>query len=120
MTHTEPTRIDYSAVRPGMTVDTYSYDHAIEVTAVRHVVRLIDDRILPAVDLSGWIVDRFGARRFADHCYQLPNRRTHLLSDAGRPDVFDRVGVRALHSYSPRFVELDLNIRIDVTRHGEE
>ena len=116
------TRIDYSAVRPGMTVTTYSHDHAIEVTAVRHVVRIVDNRILPAVDLSGWIVDRFSARRFADHCYQLPGHRTYLLDDDAPERVYvrDAVMVRNLHSYSDRFVGLDLNIRIDVTPREPE
>lgn len=118
MTQTQTPRIDYAAVRPGMTVQTYS-GAPIEVTAVRHLVRRLGEGRgwTRTVALSGW----FGGR-YVENCYQLPERRTGVLHvDHGAMnlrtlDTYDAVLARRTHSYSTRYLTLDLNIRIDVTR----
>ena len=120
MTQTESSRIEYSQVRPGMTVQTYS-GRPIEVTEVRHVVRKLGEGRgwTATVELSGWLRDWSGGQ-YVEHCYQLPNRSTRVERDAADAkharfwaSVDDDAAMhRTIHDYSRRFVMLDLNIRI--------
>lgn len=117
---TQTTRTEYAKVRSGMTVTTYS-GQPIRVTAARHVVRLIAGRAVPAVGLSGWAERAQAPFEYIEYCYQLPHRRTELLADTGTKrrfwatfDMDDAAMHRTAHSYSPRYLELDLNIRIEL------
>lgn len=116
-------RIEYAAVRPGMTVTTYS-GRPIRVTAVRHVTRLLGEGRgwTRTVVLSGWLERARAPFEYVEHCYQLPERRTEVLRDdvdaktrrfwASVDD--DAAMRRTTHSYSPRLVQLDTNIRVGV------
>lgn len=115
-------RIDYAAVRPGMTVTTYS-GRPIVITAARHVVRNLNEGRgwQLVIVLSGWAERACAPFEYVERCYQLPGRRTHVLNVDHRVmntrvlDSYDDVMARRTHSYSPRLIELNTNIRVDVT-----
>ena len=117
------TRITYAEVRPGMTVTTYS-GQPIQVTEVRHLVRLLGEGRgwTRTVELTGWLERARAPFDYVEHCYQLPERRTELIDDDAEAkkrrfwaSVDDDAAImRTTHDYSRRLVELDLNIRIEL------
>jgi hypothetical protein len=113
-------RINWSQVRPGMTVRAYD-GTPIEVTAIRHTVRLLDlgRGWVRTVQVSGWY-GWSGDSRYTEACFQLPERSTHLLRDDAKAKAArfwasvddDAAIMRSAHSYSTRLLELDTCIRI--------